>query len=92
MLESSMRFLEKPGNFLVAVVAIPVAMAVPAFKGFAIEAKVTECVNGAAVAKIQISEFRQALGAWPASAQEGGISAPSGASRFCTGFSNYQAA
>ena len=43
------------------------------------------------MAKLQISEYRQSLGDWPASMQEGGISAPSGDSQFCTGFSDYQA-
>jgi type IV pilus assembly protein PilA len=73
----------------IAIVAILVAMAVPAYKDYTIRAKVAECINGAAVAKIQISEFRQALGAWPASTVMAGISAPSGSSYFCTGFSDY---
>ena len=73
----------------IAVVAILVAMAVPAYKDFTIRAKVTECINGGAVAKIQVSEYRQALGEWPNSAAVAGISTPSGDSQFCTGFSGY---
>ena len=75
---------------VIAVVAILVALAVPAYKDYAVRAKITECVNGAAVAKIQISEYRQTLGAWPPSMVHAGIDAPSGASNFCVGFTSYQ--
>ena len=47
----------------VAIVALLVALAVPAYKDYTIRSKVAECVNGAAVAKVQVSEFRQSLGA-----------------------------
>ena len=76
----------------IAIVAILVAMAVPAYRDYTIRSKVTECVNGAAVAKVQISEYRQALGAWPTTAAVAGITAPSGDSHFCTGFSSYSSA
>ncbi|NNE06162.1 MAG: prepilin-type N-terminal cleavage/methylation domain-containing protein [Xanthomonadales bacterium] len=74
---------------VVAIVAILVALAVPAYKDYTIRSKIAECVNGAAVAKIQISEYRQALGIWPISDEEAGIDTPSGDSRFCVGFINY---
>lgn len=74
---------------VIAIVAILVAFAVPAYRDYTIRSKVAECINGAAIAKVQISEFRQALGAWPTSAAVAGITAPSGDSHFCTGFSGY---
>ncbi|NND45835.1 MAG: hypothetical protein HKN58_10975 [Xanthomonadales bacterium] len=77
---------------VIAVVAILVALAVPAYRDYTIRAKISECINGAAVAKVQISEFRQTLGAWPPGTLEAGIDAPSGDSQFCTGFSGYQPA
>lgn len=77
---------------VVAIVAILVALAVPAYKDYTIRSKIAECVNGAAVAKIQVSEYRQALGIWPISDVEAGIDTPSGDSRFCVGFINYDGA
>ena len=53
---------------VIAIVAILVALAVPAYKDYTIRAKVTECVNGAAVAKLQISEYRETVGHYPADA------------------------
>jgi type IV pilus assembly protein PilA len=74
---------------VIAIIAILVTLAVPAYKDFTIRAKITECVNGAAVAKVQVSEYRQALGDWPISEEQAGIDSPSGSSHFCIGFSNY---
>ena len=76
----------------IAIVSILVAIAVPAYKNYTIRAKVVECINNAAVAKLQISEYRQTLGSWPPSALEAGIETASGAStsEFCHGFINYQ--
>ena len=72
----------------IAIVAILVAMAVPAYKNFTIRAKVTECINGAAVAKVQISEYRQTLGPWPPGPEDAGLDG-AGDSRFCDGFIDY---
>jgi len=74
---------------VVAIVAILVALAVPAYKDYTVRSKIAECINGAAVAKIQVSEYRQALGIWPVSDVEAGIDTPSGDSQFCVGFINY---
>lgn len=74
----------------IAIVAILVALAVPAYRDYTIRAKIAECINNAAVAKVQVSEYRQALGEWPASAEEAGISAPAGSSQFCSGYVNYE--
>ncbi len=76
----------------VAIVAILVALAVPAYKDYTIRSKVAECINGAAVAKVQVSEYRQSLGAWPPTPDEAGISVNSGVSRYCSGFISYSAA
>ncbi len=71
---------------VIAIVAILVALAVPAYKDYTIRAKVTECVNGAAVAKLQISEFRETVGRYPTSENEAGTANPAGVSQFCSGF------
>lgn len=73
----------------IAIMAILVAMAVPAYNDYTIRSKIGECVNGAAVAKIGVSEYRQSLGAWPPNLEETGLST-SGASKFCTAIVDYQ--
>ncbi|MFT5139170.1 MAG: type IV pilus assembly protein PilA [Rhodothermales bacterium] len=76
---------------VIAIVAILVAIAVPAYRDYTIRAKVAECINNAAVAKVQISEFRQTLGSWPPTALSAGIDISIGvsSSQFCNGFINY---
>jgi prepilin-type N-terminal cleavage/methylation domain-containing protein len=76
---------------VIAIVAILVALAVPAYKDYTIRTKVAECINGAAVPKLGISEFFETTGDWPADATEAGTTAPAGTSQFCTGF-NYPGA
>lgn len=71
---------------VIAIVAILVALAVPAYRDYTIRTKVGECINGAAVAKLQISEFRETTATWPADANEAGTAAPAGVSQFCDGF------
>lgn len=71
---------------VIAIVAILVALAVPAYKDYTIRAKVTECVNGAAVAKLQISEYRETVGSYPGDQSEAGTTSPAGVSQFCDGF------
>ena len=71
---------------VIAIVAILVALAVPAYKDYTIRAKVTECVNGAAVAKLQISEYRETVGTYPPDEDEAGTADPAGVSQFCEGF------
>ena len=58
---------------VIGIVAILVALAVPAYNDYTIRSKVAECINGAAVAKIGVSEYRQTLGAWPPSMEEAGL-------------------
>ena len=73
----------------IAVVAILVALAVPAYSDYSIRAKVAECINNAAVAKVGISEYRQSLGPWPPSLVDAGLD-NSGLSHYCTKITNYQ--
>ena len=73
---------------ILAIVAILTALAVPAYKDYSIRSKIAECINGAAVAKIQISEYRQTLGPWPPSATDAGL-VGTGISHYCNGFINY---
>lgn len=74
----------------IAVLAILVALAVPAYSDYSIRAKVTECINGAAVAKVAISEYRQSMGPWPPSLEGAGLNL-AGISKFCTAITDYQA-
>lgn len=75
----------------IVIVAILVVLAVPAYKDYSIRTKVAECINGAAVAKVGISEYRQSLGAWPGDLVEAGLD-NSGISHYCTEFSDYSPA
>jgi type IV pilus assembly protein PilA len=73
---------------VVAIVAILVALAVPAYQDYTIRAKIAECVNAAAVPKLSISEYRETAGQFPADADlaampvGGGV----GLSEFCDEF------
>lgn len=58
---------------VIAIVAILVALAVPAYQAYAVRAKVTECIASAAVPKLQIEEYAQAEGKWPESASQAGV-------------------
>ncbi len=50
---------------VIAIVAILVALAVPAYQDYTIRAKVGECINAAAVPKLQISEYFETVGVFP---------------------------
>ena len=75
----------------VAVVAILVALSVPAYLDYTVRSKIAECINGSAVAKLGISEYRQSLGAWPNDLESAGLES-AGRSYFCTAINNYQSA
>lgn len=73
---------------VIAIVAILVALAVPAYQDYTIRAKVAECINGAAPAKLAIAEYRMTDGTdWP-NATEAGFDANSGISTECFAY-NY---
>lgn len=73
----------------IAIVAILVALTVPAYQDYTTRSKIAECINGSAVAKLGISEYYQTLGDWPANLEEAGLE-NSGKSYFCTALNNYQ--
>jgi len=79
---------------VIAIVAILVALAVPAYKDYTIRTKVGECVNGAAVPKLAISEYRQSSSptAWPADSNAAATGGTAGQSQYCDAFPNYVAA
>ena len=70
---------------VIAIVAILVALAVPAYRDYTIRTKVGECVNQAAVPKLQISEYQQSVGAWPTSENEAGTAGVE-ATQYCDGY------
>ncbi len=68
---------------VIAIVAILVALAVPAYQDYTIRAKVAECINNAAVVKLQISEYRETTGGYPSTAAEAGITSTTGDTQYC---------
>ena len=72
----------------VAIMAILVALAVPAYSDYIIRSKVAECINGAAPGKLGITEYKQTLGDWPPTLTDAGL-LNSGDSTFCNGLYNY---
>ena len=76
---------------VIGIVAILVTLAVPAYQDYTIRAKVAECVNNAAVAKLSISEYRETAGTYPTDAGEAGIgnaaTVTAGVSQYCLAFS-----
>ena len=73
---------------VIAIVAILVALAVPAYQDYTVRAKVTECVTGAAPIKLRISEYRQTMDSWPPDVDAAGAAAPAGQSEYCVGFTS----
>ena len=68
---------------VIAIVAILVALAVPAYQDYTIRAKVAECINNGAVPKLSISEFRETVGFYPADSDQAGIGLNTGNTQFC---------
>ena len=71
---------------VITIMAIIIALAVPAYQDYMIRGKVTECMTMAAVAKTSISEYRQTSAVWPPSQGAAGLGPfPDGnISSFCT--------
>ncbi len=59
---------------VIAIVAILVALAVPAYQDYTVRAKVSECINSAAPAKLAVSEAYMSQGALPGTDDEAGFS------------------
>ena len=73
---------------VIAIVAILVALAVPAYQDYTIRAKVGECINAAAVPKLSISEYYETVGAFPADLDEAGMTGQ-GSSQYCEEYNAY---
>ena len=73
---------------VIAIVAILVALAVPAYQDYTIRAKVGECINAAAVPKLQISEYYETVGEFPTDISVAGI-VDAGVSQFCEAYATY---
>jgi type IV pilus assembly protein PilA len=72
---------------VIAIVAILVALAVPAYQDYTVRAKVAECINGAAPAKLAVAEFRMTDGTnWPDADQSGFVADETGKSSECDAF------
>jgi len=71
-----------------SVVAILVTLAIPADEEYNIRAKVTECIVGAAPAKLSVSEYRSTTGQWPPDMNVASLSS-NGVTRYCNGFTSY---
>jgi type IV pilus assembly protein PilA len=72
---------------VIAIVAILVALAVPAYQDYTVRAKVAECINGAAPAKLAVAEFRMTDGSnWPTQAESGFVVGDSGLSTMCDAY------
>jgi len=68
---------------VIAIVAILVALAVPAYQDYTIRAKVSECINSAAPLKLGVAEFRMTDGVnWP-TAEQAGVDGVAGESTEC---------
>lgn len=66
---------------VIAIIAILVAIALPAYQNYTIRAKNSECLSIAAAPKLALSETFQSNGTWPASFAVAGYEA--GATTMC---------
>jgi type IV pilus assembly protein PilA len=76
---------------VISIVAILVTLAIPAYQEYNIRAKVTECMIGAAPAKLAVSEYMSTVGSWPPTMDAAALSSGN-VSRYCSGFDNYDPA
>lgn len=60
---------------VIAIIAILVAIALPAYQNYTIRTKNSECISIAAAPKLAISESVQSTGSWPADWTEAGYTA-----------------
>ena len=58
---------------VIAIIAILVALAIPAYQDYAVRTKVGECVANTAAAKLAVAETWQSEGAFPAGNDEAGF-------------------
>jgi type IV pilus assembly protein PilA len=73
---------------VISIIAILVALAVPAYQEYSTRAKVTECMVGAAPAKLAVSEYMSTVGSWPPDMDSAALSSGN-VSKYCSGFASY---
>jgi len=73
---------------VISIIAILVALAVPAYQEYSTRAKVTECMVGAAPAKLAVSEYMSTVGSWPPNMDSAALSSGN-VSEYCSGFDAY---
>lgn len=73
---------------VISVIAILLTLAIPAYQEYNIRAKITECMVGAAPAKLAVSEYMSTVGSWPPDMDKAALSS-NGISKFCSGFDGY---
>ena len=72
---------------VIAIVAILVALAVPAYLDYSIRAEVGECIASASAPKLNVDEYYQSTGSLPASEALAGIDDPYEATLYCADIS-----
>jgi type IV pilus assembly protein PilA len=76
---------------VISIIAILVTLAIPAYQEYNTRAKITECMVGAAPAKLAVSEYMSTVGRWPPNMDVAALSS-NGVSKFCSGFAGYDPA
>ncbi len=76
---------------VVSIIAILLTLAIPAYQEYNIRAKVTECMVGAAPAKLAVSEYMSTVGQWPPDMDKAALSSGN-ISKYCSGFDGYDPA
>ncbi len=74
---------------VIAIVAILVALAVPSYLDYSVRTRVSECLNAAAVPKVQISDYLMVTGEFPVSLEAAGMAGDLGDSDFCEVYELY---
>ena len=86
-----MNTMRKQGGFtlielmiVIAILAILMAIAIPAYQDYSVRAKVSECVNAVAPHKLAVSEYAISTGTLPVTADEAGIATADFESPYCS--------
>jgi len=68
---------------VIAIIAILVALAVPAYQDYTVRTKVSECINNQAPIKLAVSESYMSEGQMPADLTTAGVNTAAGDTTFC---------
>ena len=68
---------------VIAILAILMAIAIPAYQDYSVRAKVSECVNAAAPLKLAVSEYAISEGELPSTEDEAGITSADFDTPYC---------